>query len=230
MARDPRIISMSRDGILKSTQLVALAKNITSANFYGQNYQKDAQTLDIVDFEEDKEELPSIDDEYYRDWNLRQKTWHGASMKLIERLDEKVMIKTLKELGKHYKVRMSKQRSQQALDDFFKLFNRLNSEMQRNVEIGIIAHTFVTKTFNSESSTFAQMAFFLSKALEMGAKVECKPNGEFYINGQQLKLNLYEGGFTKIGEEKLKSLKYIENMEIMDEEELPSIDDEYYRD
>ena len=53
--------------ILKSTQLVGIAKNITSANFYGQNYQKDAQTLDIVDFEEDKVELPSIDDEYYRD-------------------------------------------------------------------------------------------------------------------------------------------------------------------
>ncbi|MCI8556061.1 MAG: hypothetical protein HFI85_05820 [Clostridia bacterium] len=67
MARDPRIINMSRDGILKSTQLVGIAKNITSANFYGQNYQKDAQTLDIVDFEEDKVELPSIDDEYYRD-------------------------------------------------------------------------------------------------------------------------------------------------------------------
>lgn len=77
MARDPRILNMSRDGILKSTQLVGIAKNITSANFYGQNYQKDAQTLDIVDFEEDKVELPSIDDEYYRDWNLRQKnmTW-----------------------------------------------------------------------------------------------------------------------------------------------------------
>ena len=146
-------------------------------------------------------------------------------MKLIERLDEKIMLKTLKELGKHYKVRMSKQRSQQALDDFFKLFNSLNLEMQRNVEISIIAHTFVTKTFNSESSTFAQIAFYLSKALEMGAKVECKPNGEFYINGQQLKLNLYEGGFTKIGEEKLKSLDYIESMEIEDEEELPSIDD-----
>lgn len=66
MSRDPRITCM-RDGYLKSTQPVTLAKNITSVNFHDQNYQKDVKTTDIVDFEEDKMELPSIDDEYYRD-------------------------------------------------------------------------------------------------------------------------------------------------------------------